>query len=146
MGRKLPPGEAERRAAERRARTWSGANYKTYDPEEEGYGSYEQWAGAASAFANGEFIYIETEFKPEPKPAGTTEAPKAKPTHSNPDVAILGMDNFPADYAALKSAYRKAVFKSFQDSGSSDTSPAYVSAFMALTKAHDRLKRQKGWK
>lgn len=148
MGKRLPPGEAERRAAERRARTWSGANYKTYDPETEGYGSYEEWAAAAAAFNNGDFIRLETEFKSEPKPNGQQEAPKAKPkpTHSNPDVAIFGLADFPADYTVLKSAYRKAVFKAYQDAGSSDTSPVYVNAFMALTKAHDRIKRQRNWK
>lgn len=147
MGKRLPPGEAERRAAERKRATFAGENYRTYDVEKEGYGSYDQWAAAAAAFLDGDIIYLDTT-APKAKPAGQQEAPKAKPTptHSNPWLATLGMDFMPREIKELTSAYRKAVFAAFRDAGSSDTSPVYVNAFMALTKAYDSFKRSKGWK
>ena len=66
MGRRLPPGEAERRAAERQRAFFAGEKHKKYDPETEGYGDYAQWASAASAFINGETIFIETTFEQPP--------------------------------------------------------------------------------
>ena len=146
MGRRLPPGEAERRAAERKRATFAGENYKTYDVEKEGYGSYAQCAAAAAAFANGEFVFqIDTD-APKAKP-GQQEAPKAarKPTSTNPWLAILDLEVMPIDAKTLTSAYRKTVFAAFQLHGSVDTSPDYVKSFMELTKAYDRLKMQRGW-
>ena len=148
MGRRLPPGEAERRAAERQRAFFAGEKHKKYDPETEGYGDYAQWASAASAFINGETIFIETTFEQPKANPGNTEQPKAKPraTSTDPYLAALGLSEMPADVKALTSTYRKAVFGAFQAAGSKDTSPEYVKAFMSLTQAYDRLKARKGWK
>ena len=137
MGKRLPPGEAERRAKERAQATWSGANYKKYDPTSEGYGSYEQWAAAAAAFVNGDtFEAIEI------KPAAASANTKKKP--NNPDLILLNLDEMPIDMKVLKSAYRREVLFTYQQTGSSDTNPVYVEAFRKLTRAFDRIRIRQG--
>lgn len=142
MGKRLPPGEAERRAAERHRATFSGEKYKHYDPETEGYGSYEQWAAMAAAFVNGDVVFeIETDVKPS-----TTEAPRAKKKKStNPDLAALDLDEMPNEFKVLNSAYRKKAMAVFREHGSNDRSPDYVNAFRKITLVFDRLKLRRGW-
>lgn len=137
MGARLPPGEAERRAAERKRATFSGEKYRRYDPETEGYGNYAEWAGMAAAFVNGD-VTFETET--------VTPKPTVKKKNSNPNLAALDLDEMPIEFTGLKSGYRRAVMAAFADAGSSDTSPAYVNAFRKITLAFETLKRQKGWK
>ena len=145
MGKRLPPGEAERRAAERHRATFSGEKYKRYDPETEGYGSYAEWASAAAAFLNGDVIFeVETDVKPEPTAKKPETAKKKK--NANPNLAALDLDEMPIDFNGLKSGYRKAVFAAFRAAGSNDTSPDYVNAFTKITKAFETIKRQKGWR
>lgn len=141
MGKRLPPGEAERRAAERHRATFSGEKYKRYDPDTEGYGSYEQWAALAAAFLNGDVVFeIETDAKPEAKPTAK------KKKSSNPDLAILDLDAMPIDFNALKKGYRAAAMTAFQEHGSNDRSEQYVNAFRRVTIAFENIKRQKGWR
>ncbi len=123
MGKRLPPGEAERRAAERKRVFWAGENYKKYDPAVEGYGSAEEWASAARAFLGGDT-------KPESR-AGI-------------DMMVLGLTVMPVDQRALHSAWKKAVMKLFQEKGS-DTAPGYAEGFQALMEASARLMYKNGW-
>lgn len=134
MGKRLPPGVAEARAAERARATFSGEKYKRYDPETEGYGSYAEWASAAAAFIDGEVIFaVETDNKPKKK-------------NTNPNLAILDLDEMPIDFASLKSSYRRAAMTAFREANSSDSSPDYVNAFRKITIAFETIKRQKGWR
>jgi len=134
MGRKLPPGEAERRAAERKRATFSGERYKTYDTSQ-GYGNAADWASMAAAFLNGD-VTFDFEF---------TVNPKKRTTTNNPDLDILGLDATPTDFATLKKAYRRAVLAAFSAAGSNDTSPEYVNAFRKITLVFEKLKRQHRW-
>lgn len=145
MGSRLPPGEAERRKKERMRAFFAGEKHKHYDPEKEGYGSFSEWASMASAFVSGDFVFSVEADMPKGNTAGT-EPPKAKPRHTNPDFDVLGLDAMPADVKELTGFYRRAVFTAFKAAGSSDTAPAYVNAFMAATKAFEKIKRQRGWK
>lgn len=141
MGARLPPGEAERRAAERKRATWSGANYARYDPLTEGYGSFKSWADAAAAFIHGDpadFVFLEEPAKPAP------EQQNRKPV--DPRLAALGLDDWPDDVKALTSAYRRAVMTAFKSNGYIDTSEGYVSAFAKITKAYDNLKLRRSWR
>lgn len=121
MGKRLPPGEAERRKRERAKATWSGANYKRYDPKD-GHGSHDQWAGTAQAFANGDTVMV---------------------TPVNADLAILGLSEMP-DKRGLNKVYRNAVAAVFKRFGS-DTAPGYAEAFLAVKEAYDRVKIGQGW-
>ena len=117
MGRRLPPGEAERRAEERRRKRWtdmkSGAAYKQYNPNDGlGRGSAEQWQNTADARLNGHLVA-------GPKLDG--------------DLVLLGLTEMPADRRALSRAYRRASRTAHPDVGGSDE------AFRALTEAYDRL-------
>lgn len=132
MGKRLPPGEAERRAAERKRATWAGERYARYDPQTDGYGSFKEWARAASAFIHDD---EGIEYADIPS-ADTTERVSSR-RYIDPRLLLLGLEEMPADLAALKRAYRTAVMQSYRENGSSDTSPVYVSAFMEITKAND---------
>jgi hypothetical protein len=117
MGRRLPPGEAERRAAERKRKQWddvrSGKAYKKYNPNDGlGRGSSEQWQDAADARLNGRLV----------------AAPKL-----DDDLVLLGLTEMPADEKALGRAYRLASRSAHPDAGGSDA------AFTALREAYDRL-------
>jgi hypothetical protein len=141
MGKRLPLGEAERRAAERHRATFSGEKYKRYDPETEGYGSFAEWASAAAAFINGEVQFeIEGETTTQAKPAS------AKKKHSNPLLATLDLDEMPINLGGLNKGYRSAVMAAFRAANSNDTSPDYVNAFSKITRAFETIKRQKGWR
>jgi hypothetical protein len=133
MGKRLPPGEAERRAAERKRAFFAGETHKKYDPETDGYGDYAQWASMAAAFVDGDFFY-----------AIDIDAPKIK-RQNNPDFDILGLTEHPANLKNLTGFYRRAVKNAYMAAGSKDTAPEYVNAFMAITKAYDRIKRQRGF-
>jgi hypothetical protein len=142
MGRGLPDGVAEERAAERKRKTFSGENYQTYDPEVEGYGSYEEWAAMAAAFVNGDVQFeIEDDTITEPtKPANTK-----KKKNANPNLAVLDLDEMPINLVGLKKGYRSSVMAAFRAAESNDTSPDYVNAFSKITRAFEMIKRQKGW-
>ena len=136
MGARLDPAERDRRAAERRRKTFSGENYKTYNVVEEGFGSFREWAGIASAFVNGEtFFEIASDAAPKTK----------KKTNQDPILVILGLEVYPSNLKDLNSAYRKAVFAAFRDAGSKDTAPEYVKAFKNITLAFERIKNKNGW-
>ena len=118
MGRRLPPGEAERRAEERRRKSWadvkSGAAYKQYNPNDgHGRGSTEQWQRTADARLGGHLV----------------AAPKL-----DGDLVLLGLTEIPATVKLLDRAYRLASRTAHPDGGGSDE------AFIALAAAYDRLK------
>lgn len=143
MGKRLPPGEAERRAAERQRATWSGERYARYDPLTEGYGSFKSWADAAAAFIHGDLEGNYFEWA-----EGTEEIVKPVGPKRRVDSHLerLGLDDPPADLKALISAYRRCVMKAFQLSGSSDTDPRYVASFREITLSFDHLKLARAWK
>jgi len=119
MGKKLPPGEAERRAKERARKRWadmaSGAAYAQFDPNDGvGYGSEEQWQGAAEARFDGRL----------PKAAPKVDA----------DLVLLGLTALPDSLKALTHAYRMASRKAHPDAPTGSHE-----AFLALTQAYDRL-------
>lgn len=137
MGARLDPAERDRRAAERRRKTFSGENYKIYDVEKEGYGSFHDWAGIAAAFVNGD-TFFEISVDDAPKV-------KNKKVHTDPVLDILGLEKYPTNIKELTSAYRKMVFAAFREAGSKDTAPEYVNAFKNITIAFERIKNKKGW-
>ena len=141
MGKRLAPGEAERRAAERHRATFSGEKYKRYDPATEGFGSFEEWASIAAAFVNGDVSFLDEARNFE---AETATGPKKK-KNPNPHLAALDLDEMPTDVKVLTAGYRKAVMAAFRAAACSDTSPAYVAAFKTITQAYDRIKMLKGW-
>ena len=117
MGRRLPPGEAERRAAERRRKQWddvrSGKAYKQYNPNDGlGRGSAEQWQDTAEARLNGRLVAA---------------------AKLDGDLVLLDLTEMPATKQALRRAYRLASRTAHPDGGGSDE------AFRALTAAYDRL-------
>ena len=119
MGRKLPPGEAERRAKERARKRWadmaSGAAYTKFDPNDGiGYGSEEQWQGTAEARLNGRLPMV---------------APKV-----DADLVLLDLKAMPGTLKALTHAYRLASRNAHPDApgGSHE-------AFLALGEAYKRL-------
>lgn len=132
MGKRLPPGEAERRAKERARKLWSGEVYKKIEP-----GSPEAWRAAAAAFMDGDIEFV-------------TDAhnfvPPSKSNNSNPYLAVLNLDEMPDDFVGLKKAYRNAIMTAFRDNGFKDTSPEYVTAFATITTAYDRLRMPRGWR
>lgn len=133
MGKKLPPGEAERRAKERAMATWSGEKYKKVEPGDEA-----MWASIASAFVNGDVSFLE-----EARDFKADTGPK-KRKNPNPQAA-LDLDDMPTDFKGLTVGYRKAVMAAFRAADCSDTAPAYVAAFKTITQAYDRIKMMKGW-
>jgi hypothetical protein len=116
MGKRLPPGEAERRAAERRRKTWAGETKKRYDTSN-GFGNADRWTGTAKAFVNGDVVV-------------------ALPV--NETLALLGLSEMPANKAGLGRAYRKAVGAIHKQYGS-DTAPGYAEAFQTIRDAYQRL-------
>ncbi len=122
MGRKLPPGEAARRRAARAKATWSGERYQRYNPED-GFGSRQQWTGAAEAFVNGNVAI-----------AGVLDA----------DLVLLGLLAPPASKGDLLKARRTAV-KLLHAKFGSDTADGYKLEFQAIYDAVDRIVAQKGW-
>ena len=127
MGSRLPPGEAERRAKERARKTWSGENYRKFDPKT-GFGSADQWAGTAKAFADGDVLI-----------AGEVRQPPI-----NADLAYFGLSEMPEtdrDLAKAQQRARKALFAHF----GSDTAVGYADAFITLTEAYDRIRMQQRW-
>lgn len=92
MGKaRLLPEERDRRARERAARTWSGANYNTYDTSG-GFGSAKDWTGSAK----GRFGTI------------------------NPHLKVLGLDEMPTTKIALKKAFKIAMKTAHPDLGGTD--------------------------
>jgi hypothetical protein len=130
MGRRLPPGEAERRAEERRKKRWadmrSGAAYESFNPDDDlGFGSREQWRVTAEARMDGH------------------EAPKGRRRMTvngrttDPDLLRLDLNELPADQKVLDQAYRTRTRKDHPDMpGGSHV------AFLALTEAYQRLTRR----
>jgi hypothetical protein len=102
MGRKLPPGEAERRARERSRKLWAGESYKKYDPMKEGFGRPEDWEKIADALYSGVFV------------------PNRSPGTKNPWLIALSLDSLPASLADLTRAFRKAMFTAHPDYGGSN--------------------------
>jgi hypothetical protein len=102
MGARLDPAERDRRAAERRRRTWAGENYKKYDPAKEGYGSVEDWVAAAEAMAGSRSLLS----------VAKAEVPA--------DLVLLFLDAMPPTMEALKKAYRNSLFAYHPDHGGTD--------------------------
>jgi hypothetical protein len=115
---RLTPEEREARRKARSAFSFSRAAYEHYDPRKEGYGSAEEWMAAAEALAGGR---------------GTL---RLKPkTGVAADLALLFLDDLPADIAGLKKAYRNTLFLVHPDYGGDvEKCKAVVAAFERLTK------------
>lgn len=128
MGRRLPPGEAERRAEERRKKRWadmrSGAAYQQFNPNDDvGYGSQDQWRGTAEARMEGRI---------------SRRAPKA-----DADLQLLGLSTLPADRRALDRAFRlKARGEPGKRNGVHPDAGGSHAAFLDLTAAYERLGRR----
>jgi hypothetical protein len=110
MGRRLPPGEAERRAAERARRTWSGADYKTYDPQAEGYGNYAEWERLAEEL----FGRIGDDLKDQTRSRHGSTGPGWT---NDPLLRALGLDRLPTHVEGLTKAFRERMFKVHPDHG-----------------------------
>jgi hypothetical protein len=118
VGRRLPPGEAARRAEARRRASWDRIKAGTahYDPtDEHGYGSREQWRKAASGDGWTAHEFVE----PPPK--------------IELDLTMLGLLAEPKTLAELRAAYRAVARKCHPDTGGSHL------AFISLKQAYDRL-------
>lgn len=119
MGRRLPPGEAERRAKERARRTWSGETNVKYDPSVVGYGSYDQWIAAAEAITG-------------------TKLRVGADRKANPDLDILGLSELPETMEKLKRAYRNAMMVHHPDKGGDlETAKKVNLAFERLSKNYE---------
>lgn len=117
MGRRLPPGEAERRAAERKRAFWAGETHKTYDPKVEGFGSPDEWE--QMAFARFGML-------PPARMGGLTE-----------ELVLLNLAARPTMLAELKSAFRKAMMKAHPDhGGSNEMARRVMEAFAKLAKTY----------
>ena len=104
MGRRLPPGEAERRAKERARGLWSGESYEKYDPVKEGYGSAAEWIAAAEAMAAGRGTF---------KRVDGAKSEKVR----DENLVIMGLDKMPDTIDGLKKAFRNACFVYHPDRG-----------------------------
>jgi hypothetical protein len=124
MPGKLPPGEAERRAAERKRAFFAGEGGARYDTKKNGFGSEAKWKAGAEAFVNGDVVLAKT--------------PSA-------DLILLGLEEMPDDVKGLVKAYRAASMKLYRKYGSDNLTAGYKDEFTALTKARDDIKIQKGW-
>jgi hypothetical protein len=132
VGRRLPPGEAERRAKARRDAMYSGAAYKKGAP-----GNADQWKGAAASLLGDER---------SPDWDVVMDRLGAKPGKTaDPHLAALGLDKVPDDFATLRKAYRAKVMQAFRDNGSDDTATGYVSAMSVIAVAYERLRLRNGW-
>ncbi len=98
---RLPPGEAERRKAARAKASWANTNYERYDASG-GFGSVEDWIGAAEAAAKGHNSYLTGAARKGGKAA---------------DLAWFDLDNLPFAVAGLKTAFGKACLKYHPDKG-----------------------------
>lgn len=130
MGARLPPGEAERRAKERARRTWSGENYKRYNPDVDGYGSPDEWERIADElFGRERFADNDAD----------AEQPRAthKPT-GNRFLDALGLHVMPSKLVDLVRAFRAAMFKAHPDYGGTNE------AARAVLEAYAYLKRKVG--
>jgi hypothetical protein len=119
VGRRLPPGEAERRRKLRQWRAFSGDGGPRYDPIRDGYGNPSQWRAAAGEG----FTFVAD---PEP----TTRRVDA-------DLTVLGLADMPESLRRLHVAWRFASLAAHPDApgGSHD-------AFIAVGQAYERLKRR----
>lgn len=138
MGKRLPPGEAARRAKERARAMYSGEKYKIGAVK----GSETLWASIASAFVSGDATFLE-DARVFAAGTGATGAHRKK--NPNPLLASLGLDAMPTDLKALRAGYRTAVLTAFVAAGHSDSAPAYVAAFQRISEAYDRIKIMNGW-
>jgi hypothetical protein len=122
MGRRLPPGEAERRAKERARRFWSGETYATYDPTKEGFGSAAEWTAQAESLASGKGTYK--------RPEGAKSQARI-----SPDLVTLGITEMPAHVDGLKAAFKKAMFVAHPDhGGTNEAARNLIDAYKRLLK------------
>ena len=99
MGRaRLDPVERDRRAAERSRRTWSGENYRTYDPTNDGgFGRKADWERIAAEMFGGKVL--------------------TGPPTRGLWLFLLGLDTMPTTRTALKKAFHTMMFKVHPDMG-----------------------------
>jgi len=114
MPRKLPPGEAARRRAERARATWAGERYRRYD-HADAPGSTAQWSGHAGAFVRG---HVELQ-------------------HDQPDRSRTAM---PDTAEAVKARWRADAL-ALRNKFGSDTAPGYATEFQALVTEYRRALR-----
>lgn len=122
MGRRLPPGEAERRKKERSRTAWakmnSGEAYKHFNPNDgHGYGDESQWRGTAE----------------ERLGVGSLPAMKV-----DADLALLGLQTLPKDHADARKALYRA-YRLASRTAHPDAPGGSHEAFLALKEAYDRL-------
>lgn len=121
---KLTPEEREARRRERARFSFSDAAYRHYDPRVSGYGSAEDWINAAESLTGN--THDTTRVR--------REARAGRPGR-NPDLAILNLDDFPADLAGLKTAFRNTMFVVHPDhGGSNEACREALTAFERLSK------------
>lgn len=114
----LTPEELAARKRARAKASFSNAAYKHYDAASLGFGNVEDWISAAEALAAAKGFL------------GSTK-PRAPGPHA--DLVELGLMEMPADLAALKRAYRNALFISHPDHGGTDaTARATIEAYTRL--------------
>src|SRR4051812_29528114 len=100
MGRpRLTPQEREARRKERARFSFSDASYRHYDPEKDGFGNPNQWEE-----------YARKLFGLKKLQAGPV----------NKWLVALFLDEMPVNFAALKKAFRAAMFVNHPDYGGSN--------------------------
>ena len=120
MGARLDPAERDRRADERRRRSFSDEGYRHYDADAEGFGSPDEWMRTAEQRATGRTFFRGARVD-------------GRRTYVSADMRLLGLDEMPGDVAGLKSAFRAKVMVAHPDHGGT------ASAFKAIYAAYERL-------
>lgn len=120
MGRpRLTPEEREERRKARVAFSFSDKAYRHYDPRRDGYGSAEEWIGAAEALSGGR---------------GRLHT-SGKKTGLEADLELLYLDAMPDDIAGLKKAFRNTLFIVHPDvGGTKEACQKVLDAFERLSK------------
>lgn len=118
---RLSPEEREARRKARSAFTFSDAAYKHYNPAEEGFGSFEEWAEIAKQIA-AEMVL-----------------PNAPVFDKNTDIRIFQPNYAPKTRTELMADFRVAARATHPDCGGD------AASFRRVVEICDRIKRRKGW-
>lgn len=114
MRARLTPAERDAKRRERARFSFSDAAYRHYNPEKDGFGNADQWEDIARQLFG---LLGKVDSGPTP----------------NKWLRALYIDEMPTTLAALKSAFRAAMFKSHPDyGGSNETARATMEAFAVL--------------
>lgn len=120
---RLSPQERAAKRKERARFSFSDAAYRHYDPEKEGFGGPEQWEDYARKLFG---------------------LKKLRTAPANKWLAALYLEDMPLDFAALKKAFRAAMFKSHPDyGGSNEAARDTMEAFEVLRHKFPRIGGEK---